>query len=37
MYLNAHGQPAAGRGPKDVVLVGSFIGPDGPLVAVEEN
>jgi hypothetical protein len=36
MYLNAHGQPAAGRGPKDVVLVGSFIGPDGPLVPVEE-
>ncbi|MBA3481115.1 MAG: DUF1559 domain-containing protein [Pirellulales bacterium] len=36
MYLNSHGQAAAGRGPKDVVLVGSPIGPDGPLVAVEE-
>jgi hypothetical protein len=37
MYLNARGEPAAGRGPKDVVLVSSPIGPDGPLVAVEEK
>jgi hypothetical protein len=37
MYLNARGQAAAGRGPKDVVLVSSPIGPDGPLVPVEED
>jgi hypothetical protein len=30
-YLNANGQPAAGRGPKDIVLVGSATSPDGPL------
>ncbi len=35
-YLNADDQPAAGRHREDVVLVASPIGPDGPLVPVDE-
>jgi hypothetical protein len=35
-FLNAEGEPAAGRSRKDIVLVGSDISPEGPLLPVGE-
>lgn len=35
-YLNALNQPAAGRNRKDIVLVASPIGPNGPLISIDE-
>jgi hypothetical protein len=37
IFLNFEGEHAAGRGPKDIALIRSEYGPNGPIVPVEND